>query len=61
MLEQKKLIAIKDFLDSAQKSIISARKILATLTDNADLKKELDFLDIGNLTSYSSGEDKIIE
>lgn len=61
MLEQKKLIAIKDFLDSAQKSVIAAKKILSTMTDNADLKKELDFLDTGGLASYSSGDEKIIE
>lgn len=61
MLEQKKFMAIKDFLDSAQKSVIAAKKILATMTDNADLKKELDFLDTGGLASYSSGDEKIIE
>lgn len=61
MLDQKKLIAIKDFLDSAQKSVVSAKKILATMTDNAEMKKELEYIDASDLASYSSGDDKIIE
>lgn len=61
MLEPKKLMAIKDFLDSAQKSIISAKKILATMSDNAELKKELEYLDASGLSSYTSGDEKIIE
>ena len=61
MLDQKKLIAIKDFLDSAQKSVTSAKKILATMTDNVDLKKELDYINASDLASYASGDDKIVE
>lgn len=61
MLDQKKLIAIKDFLDSAQKSVMSAKKILATMTDDSGLKKELEYLDTSSLTSYNSGDEKIIE
>lgn len=61
MLEPKKLMAIKDFLDSAQKSIISAKKILATMSDDAGLKKELEYLDASGLSSYTSGDEKIIE
>lgn len=61
MLEQKKIIAIKDFLDSAQKAVNCAKKILATMTDDVDLKKELDYLETSNLTTYSSGDEKIVE
>ncbi len=61
MLEPKKLIAIKDLLDSAQKSIISAKKILATMSDVVELKKELESFDTTGLSNYTSGEDKIIE
>ncbi len=61
MLEPKKLMAIKDFLDSAQKSIISAKKILATMSDNAELKRELEYLDASGLSNYTSGSEKIIE
>lgn len=61
MLESKKLIAIRDFLDSAQKSIISAKKILATMSDEKDLKKELEYIDTSGLSSYMSGDEKIIE
>ena len=61
MLEPRKLMAIKDFLDSAQKSIISAKKILATMSDDTELKKELAYLDASGLSAYTSGDDKIIE
>ena len=61
MLEPKKLMAIKDFLDSAQKSIISAKKILATMSNDTELKKELEYLDASGLSNYTSGDEKIIE
>jgi len=41
-MSDKKLVAIKDFILSAEKSIQSAKKILATLIDNKDLKKDLE-------------------
>lgn len=56
----KKLSAIKDFIISAEKWIISAKKILATMIDSKDLKKDLDF-DLNWLHSYDSWEDKIVE
>ncbi|MDD2487038.1 MAG: hypothetical protein PHS92_01590 [Candidatus Gracilibacteria bacterium] len=61
MLDNKKLLAIKDFIISAEKSISSAKKILATMVDSKDLKRDPDFLETNDLHSYDSGEDKIIE
>lgn len=59
-MDNKKLIAIKDFILSAEKSIQSAKKILATLVDNKDVKAELD-IDTKDLHTYDSWEDKIVE
>lgn len=59
-MDTKKIIAIKDFIVSAEKSIQSAKKILATLVDSKELKKDLDF-DTWWLAAYDSWEDKIVE
>jgi hypothetical protein len=59
-MDTKKLIAIKDFILTAEKSIQSAKKILATMVDSKDLKKDLD-LDTWDLHAYDSWEDKIVE
>ncbi len=56
----KKLLVIKDFIISSEKAIVSAKKILSTIVDSKDLKKDMDF-DTSALHSYSSGEDKIVE
>ncbi|EKE26226.1 MAG: 50S ribosomal protein L7/L12 [uncultured bacterium (gcode 4)] len=61
MLDNKKLLAIKDFIISAEKSVSSAKKILATMIDSKDLKKDPDFLETNDLHSYDSWEDKIVE
>ena len=59
--ERKKIAAIRDLLDAAQKSITSARKILATMADSEACKRELDYLDASNLHAYKSGNEKIVE
>lgn len=59
--DQKKIIAVRDLLDAAQKSITSARKILATMTNPDGAKRELEYLNASNLNSYKSGSEKIIE
>lgn len=59
-MDERKILAIKDFLLAAEKSIQSAKKILATMVDSKELKKGLEF-DTSSLHSYESGEDKIIE
>jgi len=60
MMDNKKLIAIKDFIASAEKSMNSAKKILATMIDPKSLWKDFEF-DLWNLNTYDSGEDKIVE
>jgi len=59
-MDDKKLVAIKDFIISAEKSIHSAKKILATMMDSKDFKKDL-VLDTWDLHAYDSWEDKIVE
>lgn len=59
-MDNKKLIAIKDFIASAEKSMNSAKKILATMIDPKSLWKDFEF-DMWNLNSYDSGEDKVVE
>lgn len=59
--DQKKILAVRDLLDAAQKSITSARKILATMTDGETAKRELAYLDASNLSAYKSGDEKIVE
>ncbi|MCK9272529.1 hypothetical protein M0P65_03210 [Candidatus Gracilibacteria bacterium] len=59
-MDNKKLIAIKDFIASSEKSMNSAKKILATMIDPKSLGKDFEF-DMGNLNSYDSGEDKVVE
>lgn len=59
--DQKKIAAIRDLLDAAQKSITSARKILATMADSEVGKRELEYLDASNLHAYKSGAEKIVE
>lgn len=59
--DQKKIAAVRDLLDASQKSITSARKILASMTDGESAKRELEYLDASNLNAYKSGSEKIVE
>jgi hypothetical protein len=59
MTDQKKIAAIRDLIESAQKSIVAARKIIGTLT--WDEANRTDSPDLSGLTSYKSGDDKIVE
>jgi hypothetical protein len=38
-MDEKKILAVKDFLLAAEKSLQSAKKILATMVDSKDLKR----------------------
>ncbi len=60
-MEQKKIIAIKDFIESAEKSIRSAKKLLSEVLkeNNVDLN-ELS-IDTSWLAEYRSEDNKIIE
>lgn len=59
-MDNKKIVAVIDFIASAEKSIQSAKKILATMVDSKDLKKSLKF-ETSDLHTYESWEDKIVE
>ena len=58
MSDQKKIAAVRDLIDSAQKSITAARKILATLGGDTPNTEPVD---LSGLTNYKSGDEKIVE
>jgi hypothetical protein len=58
MSDQKKLAAVRDLIESAQKSISAARKIIATLAGEG---QSIPDLDTEWLSNYKSGPDKIVE
>jgi len=61
-MEKKKIQAIKDFIESAEKSIKNAKKILKEMLDENDINlDETVDLDTGGLHAYKSGGDKVIE
>ena len=59
MSDQKKIAAVRDLIESAQKSIVAARKILSTLAGEGGTQN--DPIDLSGLTSYKSGDEKIVE
>lgn len=61
--DAKRIAAIRDLLDTAQKSINSARKLILAL-DGADaeaLKTDLSYINAESLNAYKSGDEKIVE
>jgi hypothetical protein len=62
MKNKKTIIAIKDFIETAEKSLKNAKKLLKELSkeNNIDLNQEIS-LDASGLHSYSDEENKIIE
>jgi hypothetical protein len=61
-MTKKRIAAIKDFIDASEKSLKNAKKLLAEILkeENIDLSSDLD-LDTKGLSSYDSGESKIVE
>lgn len=61
-MTKKKIAAIRDFIDAAEKSIKNAKKLLREILEeeNIDLGSEVDIETTG-LSKYNSGSDKIIE
>lgn len=61
-MTKKRIAAIRDFIDTAEKSLKNAKKLLAEVLkdENIDLSANLD-LDTKGLSKYDSGESKIIE
>jgi len=61
-MTKKRIAAIRDFIDTAEKSLKNAKKLLGEILkeENIDLSASLD-LDTKWLSKYESGESKIIE
>jgi hypothetical protein len=59
MSDSKKIAAVRDLIENAQKSITTARKILSTMGDEET--HEGPELDMSGLQSYKSGTSKIVE
>lgn len=60
-MEQKKIIAIKDFIESAEKSIRNAKKLLSEVLKENNIDIWDISLDTSWLTDYRSEDSKIIE
>jgi len=60
-MEQKKIIAIKDFIESAEKSIRNAKKLLSEVLKENNIELSDISLDISGLSDYRSEDNKIIE
>lgn len=61
-MTKKRIVAIRDFIDSAEKSLKNAKKLLGEILkeESIDLKVDLN-LDTRGLSKYESWESKIIE
>lgn len=59
MTDSKKIVAVRDLIESAQKSITTARKILSTMGDD-EMTGDSE-VDMSGLQSYKSGPNKIVE
>ncbi len=61
-MEKKKIQAIRDFIENAEMSIRSAKRILKEILneENIDIGSNVD-VDTSGFHSYKSGEDKIVE
>jgi hypothetical protein len=59
MLQDKQIKALRDLIQSAENSIRSARKMLDIAIGDTN-REEFD-INTNELTSYQSGDDKIVE
>ena len=61
-MTKKRIQAIKDFIDTAEKSLKNAKNLLRNILEeeHLDLKSDID-LDTKGLSKYKSGDIKIIE
>lgn len=61
-MTKKRIAAIRDFIDTAEKSLKNAKKLLHEILEeeNIDLSADLN-LDTKGLSKYDSGESKIVE
>jgi len=59
-MSQKKILAIKDFIESSEKSLKNAKKLLAEILEENDIHTDLEF-STSWLTQYKSQGAKIVE
>ena len=61
-MTKKRIAAIRDFIDTAEKSLKNAKKLLKDIVEeeNINLDAEMD-VDTRGLNKYDSGDNKIIE
>lgn len=60
-MEQKKILAIKDFIESAEKSVRNAKKLLSEILKENNIDLNQISLDTSWLTDYKSGDIKVVE
>jgi hypothetical protein len=60
-MEKKKLQAIRDFINNAEMSLRSAKRIMKDMLDEEGIGETIPDLDASGLHSYKSGESKIVE
>lgn len=58
MTDNKKILAVRDLIDNAQRSITAAKKILTSMSPEWANEPEID---LSWLMNYKSGSDKIVE
>jgi len=59
-MSQKKILAIKDFIETSEKSLKNAKKLLAEILEENDIHADVSFSTSG-LTQYKSQGTKIVE
>lgn len=60
-MEKKKILAIKDFIESAEKSVKNAKKLLQEILKEENIELNDLVLDTSGLTDYKSQDSKIVE
>ncbi|MDD5770474.1 MAG: hypothetical protein PHE25_05890 [Candidatus Gracilibacteria bacterium] len=60
-MEQKKILAIKDFIESAEKSVKNAKKLLNEILKEENVNLNELSIDTSGLSDYKSEDSKIVE
>ena len=60
-MDTKKILAIKDFIESSERSIKSAKKLLIEILRESNISVSDIDLDTSGLTSYKNEENKVVE
>lgn len=61
-MTKKRITAIRDFIDTAEKSLKNAKKLLKEILEEENINLSADLpLDTRGLNKYNSGDNKIVE